>query len=263
VGVENILCVGVQPFEHRAGVPDPDPDPDQLTLERQLWLDTDGRGWTFQDRLGGQLRRSWRLEMPAPATLGRAAVQGQDQPLTRLTAGAPPGVEVRQGALAMTADGRVEHGGMLVGVLGTAGRAHRLSDRLSLGYFGQLQLAHRMSAVSEACFAVRREAWDQLQGFDQASLPGELGDVDFCLRLSEAGMDIVWTPYAELYHHVPQTVERDRAESETLARATAYMQTRWGFDRLRQDPYYNPNLSLDAEDYSLAWPPRGSYGSSS
>ncbi|HET9158819.1 MAG TPA: hypothetical protein VFN91_19250 [Myxococcaceae bacterium] len=95
--------------EQRRG--DPDPDPDQLTLERQLWLDTDGRGWTFQDRLGGQLRRSWRLEMPAPASLGRAAVRGQDQPLTRLAAGAPPGVEVRQGTLAMTADGRVEHGG--------------------------------------------------------------------------------------------------------------------------------------------------------
>ena len=91
--------------EQRRG--DPDPDPDQLILERQLWLDTDGRGWTFQDRLGGQLRRSWRLEMPAPATLGRAAVQGQDQPLTRLAAAAPPGLEVRQGALAMTADGRV------------------------------------------------------------------------------------------------------------------------------------------------------------
>src|SRR5262249_19620911 len=59
----------------------------------------------------GQLRRSWRLEMPAPATLGRAAVQGQDQPLTRLAAGAPPGAEVRQGTLDMTADGRVEHGG--------------------------------------------------------------------------------------------------------------------------------------------------------
>ncbi|MGZ6140340.1 MAG: hypothetical protein ACXWLA_06680, partial [Myxococcaceae bacterium] len=88
-----------------------DPEPDQLTLDRQLWLDTDGRGWTFQDRLGGELRRSWRLEMPGPATLGRAAVQGQDQPLTRLGPAAPPGVEVRQGTLAMTADGRVDHGG--------------------------------------------------------------------------------------------------------------------------------------------------------
>ncbi|RPH69374.1 MAG: hypothetical protein EHM78_15515 [Myxococcaceae bacterium] len=105
--------------EQRRG--DPQPDPDQLTLIRQLWLDTDGRGWTFQDRLGGQLRRSWRLEMPAPAILGRAAVQGMDQPLTRLAAGAPPGVEVRQGTLAMTADGRVEHGG---GTLPAVGWAH-------------------------------------------------------------------------------------------------------------------------------------------
>ena len=105
--------------EQRRG--DPQPDPDQLTLSRQLWLDTDGRGWTFQDRLGGQLRRSWRLEMPAPAILGRAAVQGMDQPLTRLAAGAPPGVEVRQGTLAMTADGRLEHGG---GTLPAVGWAH-------------------------------------------------------------------------------------------------------------------------------------------
>ena len=105
--------------EQRRG--DPEPDPDQLTLDRQLWLDTDGRGWTFQDRLGGELRRGWRLEMLAPASLGRAAVQGQDQPLTRLGAGAPPGVEVRQGTLAMTADGRLEHGG---GALPAVGWAH-------------------------------------------------------------------------------------------------------------------------------------------
>ncbi|HTS82342.1 MAG TPA: hypothetical protein VMH40_17185 [Myxococcaceae bacterium] len=88
-----------------------EPEPDQLTLSRQLWLDTDGGGWTFQDRLGGELRRSWRLEMPGPAMLGRAAVQGQDQPLTRLGPTSPPGVEVRQGVLAMTADGRIERGG--------------------------------------------------------------------------------------------------------------------------------------------------------
>ena len=95
--------------EQRRG--NPEPEPDQLTLVRQLWLDTDGRGWTFQDHLGGELRRSWRLEMPGPASLGRVAVQGQDQPLTRLGPASPPGVEVRQGSLAMTADGRLEQGG--------------------------------------------------------------------------------------------------------------------------------------------------------
>ena len=37
------------------------------------------------------------------------------------------------------------------------------------------------------------------------------------------------------------------------------MQRRWGPRGLRSDPYYNPNLSLCAEDFSLAWPPRVSY----
>jgi GT2 family glycosyltransferase len=164
------------------------------------------------------------------------------------------------GAKLYYADGRVEHGGMLLGVKGIAGRAHRLSDRLSVGYFGQLQLAHRMSAVSEACIVVRREAWAQVQGFDEKTLPDEFSDVDFCLRLREAGWDVVWTPYAELYHHESQLDDRDKADTETFARAAAYMETRWGFSGLRRDPYYNLNLSLDAEDYSLAWPPRGSYG---
>jgi hypothetical protein len=96
------------------------PEPDQLMLARNLWLDTDGRGWTFQDHLGGELHRSWRLEMPGPAVLGRAAVQGQDQPLTRLGAASPPGVEVRQGMLAMTADGRIEQRGGQLPVVGWA-----------------------------------------------------------------------------------------------------------------------------------------------
>ena len=165
------------------------------------------------------------------------------------------------GAKLYYADGRVEHGGMLLGVKGIAGRAHRLSDRLSVGYFGQLQLAHRMSAVSEACVVVRREAWAQVQGFNESALPDEFSDVDFCLRLREAGWDVVWTPYAELYHHESQLYEREKADTESFARAATYMETKWGFRGLRRDPYYNLNLSLDAEDYSLAWPPRGSYGS--
>ena len=115
--------------EQRRG--NPAPEPDQLALDRHLWLDTDGRGWTFQDRLGGELRRSWRLEMPAPSMLGRAAVQGQDQPLTRLSPGAPPGVEVRQGALAMIADGRLEQGG---GTLPAVGWAHDFAQVMAVAH---------------------------------------------------------------------------------------------------------------------------------
>jgi hypothetical protein len=93
-----------------------DPEPDQLALDRQLWLDVDGRGWTVRDSIQGSISRSWRLEMPAPTTLGRASVNGREQPLTRLSATAAPGVEVRQGALSLVADSRLPDPGVFPAV---------------------------------------------------------------------------------------------------------------------------------------------------
>jgi O-antigen biosynthesis protein len=80
--------------------------------------------------------------------------------------------------------------------------------------------------------------------------------VDFCLRLREAGWRIVWTPFAELMHL--ESVTRgpdDGHRAEGFAREIRYMQQRWG-DTLRDDPSYNPNLTLEHEDFSLAFPPR-------
>ncbi|HRK57334.1 MAG TPA: hypothetical protein PLQ67_07410, partial [Burkholderiaceae bacterium] len=61
----------------------PQPSADQLALRRTIWLDFDGGGYTFEDRITGQLSRSWqgqtgRLEMAAAGVLGRASIDGQD-----------------------------------------------------------------------------------------------------------------------------------------------------------------------------------------
>jgi glycosyltransferase involved in cell wall biosynthesis len=162
------------------------------------------------------------------------------------------------GAKLYYGDGRVQHAGVILGVHGIAAHAHRNFDRLSTGYFGHLQLAHRVSGVTAACMVVRREAWRQIGGFDEASLPNVLNDVDLCLQLSQAGWDIVWTPYAELFHYesTSRGIDNDGPQAEAFARAVAVMETKWGMEGLRNDPRYSPNLSLDAEDFSLAWPPR-------
>ncbi len=158
-------------------------------------------------------------------------------------------------------DGRIQHAGIVLGMLGVAGHSHRLFDRLSSGYFGRLQVAQNLSGVTAACIVVRREAWDQVGGFDEQNLPIAFNDVDFGLRLREAGWGIVWSPYAELFHH--ESISRGPDDIGHRAAAFAgevdYMQRRWGPEVLRSDPYYNPNLSLCAEDFSLAWPPRVSY----
>ena len=103
-------------------------------------------------------------------------------------------------------------------------------DRLSPGYFGNLQLARRMSAVTAACLLVRRKAWDQVHGMDATS-SHRLNDVDFCLRLREAGWEIVWHPYAEMYHHESTTRGPDTGpRAEAFKREVDYMESRWGFD---------------------------------
>jgi hypothetical protein len=90
--------------ERRRG--DADPAPDQLSLQRAWWLDFDGGGYTVQDRVSGNMTRSWRLDMPLPMTLGRAAVGGRDQLITRMEDPSVAGVEIRQGELQLDADSR-------------------------------------------------------------------------------------------------------------------------------------------------------------
>ncbi len=83
----------------------PQADPDQLSLQRQLWLDFDGRGYTLQDSLQGRLSRSWRLEAAAPIDLGRIEVDNEPQLITQHREG--KGVEVRHGQLNLVADSRI------------------------------------------------------------------------------------------------------------------------------------------------------------
>jgi hypothetical protein len=94
--------------EKRRG--DPEPVPDQLNITRNFWLDFDGEGYSVQDRITGTMTRGWRLEMDKPAVLGRVAVNGQDQFITRLTEENNTGVEVRRGQIDLVADSRLEQG---------------------------------------------------------------------------------------------------------------------------------------------------------
>jgi len=85
-----------------------DPAPDQLNLQRKLWLDFSGRGYTVQDGISGTMSKSWRLEMIAPQRLGRVAIGNVDQVITRGASPTTAGVEIRQGQLSMEADSRLE-----------------------------------------------------------------------------------------------------------------------------------------------------------
>ncbi len=164
------------------------------------------------------------------------------------------------GAKLLYPDGTVEHAGLVMGIGGTVGNVHRKASGLEPGYFGRAMLAQCYSAVSMACMAVRREAFEEVGGFDGEHLSGAFLDVDLCLRMGEAGWRVAWTPFARLTHYETPTAPRvtDGENAVRFAREIRHLQTRWR-ETLERDPAYNPNLSLAHETWPLAWPPRASY----
>ena len=87
---------------------DPEPEPDRLQLDRGLWLDFDGGGYTVTDRISGSMTRNWRLDADPALRLGRVSLDDEPQSITRLGEGSPEGVEVRRGALQLSADSRLD-----------------------------------------------------------------------------------------------------------------------------------------------------------
>lgn len=153
-------------------------------------------------------------------------------------------------------DGRLQHGGVVL-VCGVAGHAHKYLPRGRHGYMGRAVLAQEFVAVTAACLLVRRSIYEEVNGLDE-SLAVAFNDVDFCLRVHEAGYRNHWTPYAELIHHesVSRGYEDTPEKQQRFKREIDTLQSRWPH-LLAHDPCYNPNLTMDAEDFSLAWPPRG------
>ena len=157
------------------------------------------------------------------------------------------------GAKLYYSDGRLQHGGVILGIAGGAAHQYRFCAGDSHGYFGRLKLTHSLSCVTAACLATRRAVYDEVGGFEEKHLAVAFNDVDFCIRIREAGYKIIWTPHAELYHY--ESVSRGiDATPEMKRRADAevkYIRAKWGWI-VDNDPFHNSNLSLDTEFVEFA-----------
>lgn len=155
------------------------------------------------------------------------------------------------GAKLLYADGTVQHAGVILGLGGYAAHSHRCFARDSGGYFNRLKVRQNVSAVTAACLLVRRDVYAQVGGMDEA-LTVAYNDVDLGLKVREAGFFNVFTPFAELYHLESKTRGyEDTAEKQArFQREKDYLAHKWG-ERLRLDPYYNPNLTHAHEDFTL------------
>jgi glycosyltransferase involved in cell wall biosynthesis len=153
-------------------------------------------------------------------------------------------------------NGTIQHAGVVLGAGGIAAHAHVGLRCDEPGYFARAHLAQDVSAVTTASALVKREVYLQVGGLDE-NLAVTFNDVDFCLRLREAGYRILWTPYAELIHHESASRGFDNSAPKQVRflAEVDYMKSKWGHI-LQRDPFYNPNLSLDENLFTLAFPPR-------
>lgn len=154
-------------------------------------------------------------------------------------------------------DDRLQHGGVIMGPLTLAGHAHKFLPRGHHGYFGRASLIQGMSAVTAACLVVRKSIFEEVGGLNEVELKIAFNDVDLCLKIMAAGYQNIWTPNAELYHHESATrgLEDTPEKVERFVGEVKYVQEKWK-DVIAADPAYNPNLTLDHEDFGLAWPSR-------
>ena len=148
-------------------------------------------------------------------------------------------------------DNTIQHAGIVLGMGGCAGSLFVGLARSRGGYLHKAALQQDLSAVTAACFIVKKEAFEKVGGFEE-KLAVAFNDVDFCLKVRHAGYLVVYDPYAELYHHESKTrgYENTEAKKRRFQEEIEYMRCHWMPDILR-DPYYNENLSLKASDYSL------------
>ena len=173
------------------------------------------------------------VEVTDPAWLSSMLEQSQD-----------PGIGA-VGAKLLYPDGRLQHIGMVLGVGGVAAHAFHQHPGAAPGYASSAVSIRNYSAVTAACLMTRRTVFEQVGGFDEA-LPVDFNDIDFCLRVRAAGFRIVFTPYAQLFHHESASVgPRDKRREDV-----ELMRQRWAA-MIDDDPYYNPNLTRDGADYRL------------
>lgn len=152
-------------------------------------------------------------------------------------------------------DYTVQHGGVILGILGGAGHAHLSLASDDEGYNGLANISREISAVTGACIAVEKEKFNAICGFDE-SFQVTFNDIALCMKLSQIGLDNIYVADARLVHHesksrgydtTPEKIERNR--NETIRFWHNFR------DFIRSDPFYSPNLSY-REPYQLAPFPR-------
>lgn len=149
-------------------------------------------------------------------------------------------------------DDTVQHAGVILGIGGVAGHGHKGIARNAYGYMTRACIAQNLSACTAACLLIDANVYREVEGLDEGYAVA-FNDVDLCMKIRQKGYLLVFTPYAELYHYESKSrgVEDTPEKQERFSREVKRFFSKWDKELKQGDPYYNPNLTLEFEDFSL------------
>ena len=156
------------------------------------------------------------------------------------------------GAKLLYPDDTIQHAGVGFGIGGVAGHLHKYFPATSDGYMGRLNYVQDVYGDTAACLLIRKEIYDEVHGLDE-SYAVAFNDVDFCVRVREAGYTNVFTPFAQLYHYESKSrgMEDNPEKQKRFQGEVLRFQARWGDLLAKGDPCTNPNFDIQREDFAL------------
>lgn len=152
------------------------------------------------------------------------------------------------GAKLFFPDGSIQHAGIVLGMGGVAGHAFYRQDDNVYSYMDLTKVVRNVSAVTGACLATRSDVFASLGGFDE-HLRVSYGDVDYCLRIQQAGLWVVWTPNAVLVH-------KEGASRGALQPAADEQEFCRKWDVRKGDPFVNKHLDCDDPELRIRLNPQ-------
>ncbi len=150
-------------------------------------------------------------------------------------------------------DGLLQHGGVFVGIGGSAGHSHKGALKNDMGDMFRLGVAGNFTAVTGACLLTKTSLYRKVGGLDETKFAVAYNDIDYCLRLWQAGYINVYTPFAVATHYE----SKSRGYEEGSDAYARYQRERSAFKEKYAamfetgDPYYNPHLTLEDQTYAF------------
>lgn len=156
------------------------------------------------------------------------------------------------GARLLYQDNTVQHAGVIVGAGGLADHAFKGLKDSDEGYMCRSISTQNLSAVTAACLMVKRSVYEEVGGLDE-TFEVAFNDIDFCLKVREAGYLIVYDAQAKLHHYESKSrgVEDTPKRFVRFDGEMVHLRAKWKIVKEYVDPYYNPNLSNSYEYYKI------------